>query len=375
MEKLQMNILHIISSGGMYGAETVILNLSRSLNENRHHSMIAVFANSPNSNLELYNAARSAGIDSHLIECKGQIDRSVLPRIRELARETKADIVHAHGYKADVYVYLALRNSGIPLVSTCHNWLKQNRAVSFYGTVDRLVLRNYTAVAAVSEQVRKTLLNAGVSKERIHKVINGIDLRPFNNAVPSLRTNSDIGRALTVGWVGRLSHEKGPDIFVRAAAQTLKQLPQTKFIVAGDGPDRISLESLIDQLNIRDSVSLAGRREDIPSVFASFDIAVSSSRQEGLPMAILEGMASGLPWIATAVGDVPTVILDDVTGVLVRPNDIESLSSALIALLQDVEKRNRLGSEAHMLVEKQFSAQRMSEDYLQIYQQCLRNRK
>ena len=179
----------------------------------------------------------------------------------------------------------------------------------------------------------------------------------------------------TVGWVGRLSHEKGPDIFLRAAAQTLKHLPQTKFIVVGDGPERTSLESLIDQLNIRDSVSLAGRREDIPSVFASFDIAVSSSRQEGLPMAILEGMASSRPWIATAVGDVPTVILDDVTGVLVRPNDIESLSSALIALLQDAGKRNRLGSEAHMLVEKQFSAQRMSEDYLDIYQQSVKNRK
>jgi glycosyltransferase involved in cell wall biosynthesis len=374
MEKQRMNILHIISSGGMYGAEAVILNLSRSLNENHHRSMLGVFANSPNSNLELYDAARTTGIESHLIECEGQMDRSALSRIRELARETRADLIHAHGYKADVYVYLALRNSGIPLVSTCHNWLTQDRAVVFYGTVDRLVLRNYTAVAAVSEQVKKTLLSAGVSKERIHKVINGIDLKPFNNAVPSLRTNSGTEHSLTVGWVGRLSHEKGPDIFLRAAAQTLKQLPQTKFIVVGDGPDRTSLESLIDQLNIRDNVSLAGRREDMPSVYASFDIAVSSSRQEGLPMAILEGMASSRPWIATAVGDVPTVILDDVTGVLVRPNDIESLSSALIALLQDVEKRNRFGSEARKLVEKQFSAQRMSEDYLDIYQQSLKNR-
>jgi glycosyltransferase involved in cell wall biosynthesis len=368
-----MNILHIISSGGMYGAEAVILNLSRSLNENQHRSILGVFSNSTNPNLELHNAATKAGVESHLIDCRGQIDRAVPARIRELARKTRADVIHAHGYKADVYVYLAFRNSGIPLVSTCHNWLRQNRTVALYGTVDRLVLRNYTAVAAVSEQVKKTLLKSGVRKEKIHKVINGIDLRPFDEAVPSLRTNSHGEQAATVGWVGRLSHEKGPDLFLRAAAKTLAHLPQTKFILVGDGTDRASLESLIDELKIRDSVSLAGRREDMPSVYASFDIAVLSSRQEGLPMAVLEGMASSRPWVATAVGDVPTVILNDVTGVLVRPNDVEALSAALISLLQDVEKQQQLGRAARKLVEEKFSAQRMSNDYLDIYQECMRD--
>jgi glycosyltransferase involved in cell wall biosynthesis len=368
-----MKILHIISSGGMYGAEAVILNLSRSLNETQHRSILGVFSNSTNPNLELHNAATRAGVESHLIECNGQIDRAVPNRIRELVRQTGADIIHAHGYKADVYVYLALRNSGVPMVSTCHNWLRQNRTVAVYGAVDRLVLRNYTAVVAVSDQVKRTLLSSGVYKEKIHKVVNGIDLRPFEKAVPSLRTNSNGDRAATVGWVGRLSHEKGPDLFLRAAAQTLARLPQTKFILVGDGPDRTSIESLIDELNLRSSVSLAGRRDDMPSVYASFDIAVLSSRQEGLPMAVLEGMASSRPWIATAVGDVPTVIHDDVTGVLVRPNDVEALSTALISLLQDVEKQHQLGSTARKLVEEKFSATRMSNDYLHIYQECLRD--
>ena len=96
-----------------------------------------------------------------------------------------------------------------------------------------------------------------------------------------------------------MSIEKGVDIFLRAAARVLLELPSTKFVVVGEGPDRDKLESLIDELKIRESVSMLGQRDDMPSVYASLDIMVSASRQEGLPMAILEGMASSLPIVAT----------------------------------------------------------------------------
>jgi glycosyltransferase involved in cell wall biosynthesis len=367
-----MKVLHIISSGGMYGAEAVILNLSRTLNEGGHHGILGVFSNSANPNLHLHESAVKAGVESHLIPCQGQIDRTVTRRIRELARQTQADVVHAHGYKADVYVYLALRGSGIPLVSTCHNWLEQNPLVSFYGMVDRFVLRNYTAVVAVSDEVRRRLLNAGVREDQIYKVENGIDLRPFERARRVPREGAGAGHALTVGWVGRLSREKGADILIHAAAKVLIQLRETKFMVVGDGPERNDLESLIDKLNIRSNVSLMGRSDDMPSMFASFDVVVSSSRQEGLPMAILEGMASRLPWVATAVGDVPTVVQDDVTGVLVPPEDAELLAAALVDLLQDADRRERLGGAARKLVENKFSAERMTGDYLRIYTESMR---
>jgi glycosyltransferase involved in cell wall biosynthesis len=366
-----MKVLHIISSGGMYGAEAVILNLLRTLNEGGHAGILGVFSNSLNPNLQLHERAAKAGVESHLIPCQGQIDLTVTGRIRELVRQTGADVVHAHGYKADVYVYLALRGVKIPLVSTCHNWLEQNPLVSFYGIIDRFVLRRYNAVVAVSDQVKKRLLAAGVNGDLVYRVENGIDLRPFDRVLASPREEIGPERTLTVGWVGRLSHEKGADIFIHAAAKTLVYLSGTKFIVVGDGPDRNQLESLIDKLHIGSNVSLIGRRDDIPSVFASFDVAVSSSRQEGLPMAILEGMASRLPWIATAVGNVPTVVLDGVTGVLVPPEDSELLAGALVALLQDAGRRERFGLAARKLIEEKFSAVRMAEDYLRIYSESL----
>jgi glycosyltransferase involved in cell wall biosynthesis len=354
----------------MYGAEAVILNMSRTLNEASHTSVLGVFSNSSNPNLQLHEAALKEGIESHLISCKGQIDRTVIASIRKLATQTNADIVHAHGYKADIYGYFALRGSGTPFVSTCHTWYDNNRLVTLYGKADRLVLRNFTAVVAVSDEVKQRLLKAGVREDKIHLVRNGIDLRPFDNAFPSLRNGSTADHPLIVGLVGRLSIEKGVDIFLRAAALVLLELPSTKFVVVGEGQDRHKLELLVDELKIRESVSMLGQRDDMPSVYASLDIMVSASRQEGLPMAVLEGMGSALPIVATPVGAVPTVIFDDRTGVMVPPENAPLLASTILALLRDPARRERLGAAARKLIEDEFSASRMTADYLRVYEEA-----
>jgi len=366
-----VKILHIISSGGMYGAEAVILNMSRTLNEGSHASVLGVFSNSSNPNLQLHEVAVKEGIESHLIPCEGQIDPTVTVSIRKLVALTNAEVIHAHGYKADIYSYFALRGSRIPLVSTCHTWYDNNRTVTLYGKADRLVLRNYTAVVAVSEEVKQRLLKAGVRGEKIHLIRNGIDLRPFDNASPSLPNAQLEDHPPIVGLIGRLSVEKGVDIFLHAAAHVLAELPSTKFVVVGEGPDRDELESLIDELKLRQSVAMLGRRDDMPSVYASLDIMVSASRQEGLPMALLEGMASSLPIIATPVGDVPAMVRDGQTGVMVPPENAASLASAIVALLRDPTRRERLGTAARKLIEDEFSADRMTADYLHVYQEAV----
>jgi len=363
-----MRVLHIISSGGMYGAEAVILNMSRTLNTGPHCSTLGVFLNSSNPNLQLHESASREGIESHLIPCTGRLDRTAVRRIRELAAQVGADVIHAHGYKADLYVYFALRGSNVPLVSTCHTWYNHDPKDRFFGVVDRFVLRSYGNIVAVSEGVREDLLKAGVRANKISLIQNGIDLRTFDRASAVLKDELGWSEYPLVGLVGRLSMEKGVDIFLTAAARVLNQLPDSKFVVVGDGPDRAKLDALIDDLGIRDSVRMLGRRDDMPGVYASLDLMVSSSRREGLPIAVLEGMASRLPLIATPVGAVPTVIFDGHTGVLVPAEAPDLLATAIIGLLRDDSERDRLGSAARQFVEDQFSAQRMTEDYLGVYE-------
>ncbi len=364
-----MKILHLISSSGMYGAEAVILNLLRTMQDGSDRGMLGVFLNSQYPNTQLYDAAKAAGIESHTIACKGRLDRSVLERIRSLVRQVGADVVHTHGYKADVYAYLALRKWGLALISTCHTWHDTDTSDRIYGVIDRCVLQNYDGVVAVSEEVKIRLLKAGVAKEKVRRIHNGIDLRPFDRSSAE-RNTAD--RPLLVGLACRLSPEKGVNLFLQMVGGVLAELPNTRFVIAGDGPDRQMLEGLIKKMGIRASVDLLGRCDDMPGFFASLDLLVSSSRTEGLPIVLLEAMAARLPIVATAVGAVPSVVRDGLTGILVPANDVTALTRAVVRMLRDEVLRRQFGDAARIWIAQGFSAERMTAEYLQLYHEVAR---
>lgn len=363
-----MKVLHIISSSGMYGAEAVILNLLRTMRDGPHPAALAVFENASNPNLQLYDAAVREGFEVYKIPCSGQADRATVAAIRELAHRAQIDVIHSHGYKPDIYVFFALRRGNVALVSTCHTWYDTDRIVTLYGKIDRFILRSYTRVVAVSAEVKQRLLGAGVRVEKISIVRNGIDLRPFAAAASQ---PVELERAPVVGLVGRLAWEKGVDLFLAAAAKVLAEVPQAQFVIAGEGPDREKLERQIDDLKIRHRVTMLGRRDDMPAVYASLDIMVSASRQEGLPMALLEGMASARPLVATAVGEVPKLVTNKQTGLLVAPENADALAAAILRMLRDAELRARLGTAARKLIEDEYSAERMTTEYVRVYEAAI----
>ncbi|SFS16756.1 Glycosyltransferase involved in cell wall bisynthesis [Granulicella pectinivorans] len=361
-----MKVLHLISSGGLYGAESVILSLCRNMNAGGDQCEVVVFGNLPRPNLELHEALVEMDVKSHVLECSGPLDRTVPRRLRALIETSDPDVLHAHGYKADVYAWLALRSSSLPLVSTCHTWYDNDMAARVYGIIDRLVLRQYTAVVAVSQAVEERLKDAGVLPRKIWLIRNGIDLNPFLS-IPLRDGGIGTEHTLHIGLGGRLTREKGIDVFLRAAHGVLEVLPDVRFSVAGDGPDRVELQCLIDELHIEGNVRLLGRCLDMPLFYASLDMLVSSSRQEGLPIGLLEAMASGLPVIATAVGEVPKMILNGRTGTLVPPEDVEALTREMLRLLGDPHIRTCYGHTARRLVSKEFSASRMTAEYRALY--------
>ena len=383
-----MTVLHLISSGGMYGAEAVILNLSRVLLAGgEHRSILAVFVNGTHAPTQVQAAAHAAGIEVHDLPCRGQIDGSIPSRIRSLVENTGADVLHAHGYKADVYAALAMRGLSLrgkarpALISTCHTWYDNDVAVRFYGALDRWVLRGFDGVVAVSEEVRSRLLRAGVLGDRIRLIRNGVDLRPFAVARAQrsmLETQHSITEAqrvdddtVRVGLVGRLAPEKGIDIFLRAVARYLESRrapsPLVTFIVVGEGPDQAKLQALHTQLGLGQHLTFAGHCGDMPAFYASLDILVSSSRQEGLPIALLEGMGSGLPLLATSVGEVPQLARAGRTMLLVAPNDPAALAEGLARLLGDPTLRASMGAAARQLIAEEFSAEAMAAEYLDFY--------
>ena len=362
-----MRILHLISSGGMYGAEAVILNLSLALNASGEDvAVLAVFQNSARTNLELQTAAEKAGIETHLIECRGQLDPAVPSRLRRLVRTLQIDVVHSHGYKANIYAGWALRQSDAALAATCHNWIDNSLLLRMYGRLDRWILRRFERVAAVSQAVRERLLSSGLKPEQVQIIRNGIAL-PHDSLSRSVPTD----RPMTIGLVGRLSPEKGIDIFIKATESVLRQHPSVRVLIAGDGPERESLQSLIQELKLENHVSLVGRCEDMTGFYNSLDLLVISSHTEGLPMALLEAMAYGLPVVATRVGDVPSVVEEGKTGKLVQPGDPAVLANAIIDLLSDGGLRRSMGITARERVAAEFSASAMAQRYVQLYRDAL----
>lgn len=370
-----MRILHLISSSGLYGAENVILTLCRSLRQKDHYGSIGVFHNLHSPNLQLMERAAQSGVEARLITCKDKIDFKVPRAIRELVSSERSDIIHCHGYKPDIYSFFALNNSEVPLVATCHTWYDNDPFVYLYGAIDRYVLRSFNAVIAVSESVAGRLAKAGVKKQQVRIINNGIDVSKFAAVSPGLREELGFGDKIVIGLVGRLAPEKGVDLFLHAAAALRRAHNQLVFVVAGQGPMEVELRELANRLGLSGGLIFLGQRQDIASVYASLDVLVSASLDEGLPLTLLEALAASRPVVATRVGAVPRFIIHEQTGLLVEPGNACELADAVDRLLRDPELRAKLGEEGKQLVSKQFSADVMSASYLQLYEAVLKTKR
>jgi glycosyltransferase involved in cell wall biosynthesis len=303
------------------------------------------------------------------IPCRRRFDLAAVKKIREIIGTQGIELVHSHGYKSDIYAYLAARRTGVPLLATSHLWTRQTAAIRFYEFLDARALRSFDAVVAVSDRIAAELGEAGVPAGQIKLIDNGIDLSPFNSAVPVLKSELTTADQLLIGTVGRLVAQKGLTFFLMAAQQLLKEFPNLKFAIVGDGPDRGKLQQMAKDLGIENHVCFTGARSDMPNVYASLDVFALASVSEGLPMALLEAMASGVPVVATEVGAVPKVILPGKTGMLVRPGDAAELAQAIACLLRDPALRERLAEIGKQEIRGQFSSQVMTQNYCRVYEE------
>jgi len=154
----------------------------------------------------------------------------------------------------------------------------------------------------------------------------------------------------------------------------LREQPDVRFRIAGDGDQRVAFEQRLTGLNISSHVEVLGRLDDMSAFYSSLDILVSSSRSEGYPINLLEAMANGLPIVATAVGEVPSIVRDHKTGLLVSPGDVQALTDATVSLLQNAEQRRCYGSAAKALAVQEHSASRMTSEIVEIYRHALQAR-
>jgi glycosyltransferase involved in cell wall biosynthesis len=362
-----VKVLQLISSGGYYGAENMLLNLIGGDEVTSLQNLLAVFRNRHCLNLEIYDRAIEKGVRAEMVDCHGKLDWPSVRSVRRLVRANGIDLIHAHGYKADLYGWAAARLEGKAVVATCHNWLAGGPMLAAYNVLDQMVLKRFDAVSAVSQTVADKLLSLGVRRERVAVIPNGIDLHRFDGGPVTQARRQQV-----IGIVARLDLQKGFGCLLRALRTLIPSFPGLRLVIVGEGPDRAKIEELVAELGINGAVTMAGQQTDMPAIYASMDVFVLPSLNEGLPMTILEAMAARKPIIATRVGAIPTVINDGETGLLVEPGDEVGLTRAIAELLGNPNLCCQLAQSARARVEQNYTAAAMKQRYRELYQAVLK---
>lgn len=373
-------ILHLRSTGEVLGAESVLLEMVSQGDPERYRQVVGVLHDHRDPFPPLARQLNDRGHDARVFTFKQRLDIGVIREIARFMRELPAAIVHCHGYREDLYGYLASRALKPALVATNHNWLRSNRMLRLYASLDGRVLRRFDHVVGVSAPIVEELRAAGVKDERISMISNGVALERFN-ASPSAAFATSVHEMFAqapetlLGVVGSLTPEKGHKDLLAALASLVSDFPGLGLLIIGDGPLRAALQQQAETSGLQSHVAFAGTRRDIAELLACLDIFVLPSVREGLPMALLEAMASALPVVATKVGDVATALDHGEAGALIPPGNPAALAEAIRNLINQPDLRRTLGHKARVVAADKYSSKKMAASYMTLYDQLLRKRR
>lgn len=269
------------------------------------------------------------------------------------------DLVHTHGYFADIVGIPVAKKLSISTIATCHGFISNDRNLRIYNGLDRLVLKFSDKIIAVSEEIKKELIQSGINESRIGVILNAVNTNIRSEQASESRQEKrrqlKIGEEeRVVGYVGRLSEEKGIKNLMIAASMLIRSGTPVKVLILGEGPQRKELEALVEKEGLTESVIFAGFQTDVESWMPALDLFCLPSLTEGTPMALLEAMAYGVPVVATAVGGVPGVIQSGRNGLLVSPNQSEALRDAIAQLLKEGALRSSLSEAARDSIKKNY---------------------
>jgi glycosyltransferase involved in cell wall biosynthesis len=287
-----------------------------------------------------------------------RIPRCILILYRILSGESFS-LVHTHGYFADIIGTPVCKLLRIPHISTCHGFISNDRNLKIYNMLDRFALRFCNRIIAVSDEIKNDLLNAGIGESKITVIQNAVqnsnERKEFGENRTKKRKLLSIEESdFAVGYVGRLSEEKGVHYLIEAATILKEKDKHFKVIVIGDGPKRKELENLAKEKGLEGEIIFTGFQSDVEEWFPVFDAFVLPSLTEGTPMALLEAMSAGIPPIASAVGGIPKVVESGVNGFLVDAGDFRGMSEKIRILKENPVLRNKMATEALDLIKRRF---------------------
>jgi len=305
------------------------------------------------------------GVEVRPLLIQGRRYLSERKAVEELLGAWRPSVVHTHGYRPDVLDAPVARKMGIPTVTTVHGFTGGGIRNRIYESLQRRAFREFQAVVAVSSRLAGELAESGVPAARIHLLRNawapGLPLLSREAARIELDLDPD---EPVVGWIGRLTPEKAPELMVRAFS--LLEDPSAVLVMIGNGRMRDTLQDLAAGLGLGDRVRWPGVVPDAFRVMKAFDAFTLSSRTEGTPMVLLEAMAAGTPIVTRAVGGVPELLSVE-EAILVHTEEDGAMAEALRTVLSNPGEARARAARARIRSEREFSVGPWVDRYLDVY--------
>jgi len=357
----KFNIVFVEPTMGIGGQERTLYDLIRGLDAERFKPVLCCLYGPDYYGRKLM--AEGKQVYHSLINSK--YDPRSVARVYSILKREQAHIMYATNSPLNIAIgrtaaaLAGVRACVTVVVSTFVVAHRRRRDV-----VNKLMLPFFDRIIAISEMHNRYLIEyENMPGQKIEVVYNGVDLSRFDDPPDALFLKRELGipdHSKLVGILARLAPMKTHDIFLQSAALVSNDLPDIRFLIAGDGPERRKLEQLAQDLGIASKVHFLGWVEDVPQFLASLDVvALSSSYGETFPVAILEAMAAGKPVVATNVGSLKEMVVDGETGLLVAPKQPEKLAQALLRVLTEPSLSTRMGEAGRRRVEQNFTVERM----------------
>ncbi|MFC1709621.1 glycosyltransferase family 4 protein [Candidatus Omnitrophota bacterium] len=382
MEKIK--ILQIITKLELGGAQLSTLELIKGLDKNIYD----VYLISSSEGILIDDALAIPNLNTHWLKSLERevnifYDLKTLLEIYRFIKSNKIDVVHTHSSKAGILGRWAAKLASVKLVvHTVHGWSfhgYQNRIVeSFYMFLERVTAKITDKFIAVTRYDISKGLDNGIGVESKYSLIRyGIEKERFgasNNGSFRKKVGIENG-CFVVGMIACFKPQKSPLDFVSSAAEVARRIPGVKFVMVGDGRLRGDILKSIEKFDLRERFMLLGWQRNIPEIMSVFDVLVSTSLWEGLPIVYLEAMASRKPIIATDIGGNSEVVQDGVNGFLVGPKDPYALIDRIVALSKDRSLTKRMGDEGRGALSAEYELRSMVGSINNLYLSGLKHQK
>lgn len=302
--------------------------------------------------------------------------------LKKYFKEQKFDVVHTHASKAGIIGRAAAWAAKIPVVvhtvhgPAFHRYEKAWRN-KLYISAEKFAAKRCHKIVCVADAMTKQFLDAGISKAEMYRTVySGMNLDDYLNLEQDNTLRDTYGipaDAIVIGKIARLFELKGHEYLIKAAKELVEHNSKVHFLLIGDGLLRSEIEEEIKKLGLEKHFHFSGLipPRDVPKHTAAMDIVCHLSLREGLPRAVVQGLAAGKPVVAYNLDGAPEVVFDDETGYICPPESVNEVSDALKKLIDSSELRQKLGLAGRQLVSEKFNWQKMVDDLEEVYAELL----